>query len=204
MSMAMNNHMNTELLKKNFGEHGFETSFFETKEQATEYLTGKIKGKKVAFGGSMTVQEMKLDKALAEENEVIWRTRERESLMEARAAEVYITSANGVSETGELINIDGRGNRVSQTLFGPEKVYYVVGYNKLAPTMHQAMTRAKNIAAPKNAVRLNAKTPCAAHGGDRCYDCSSPDRLCRATVILERPCRDMEAEVVFINEELGY
>lgn len=197
--------MNKELLKKNFESHGFETSFFEKKEDAAAYLSGKIKGMKVAFGGSMTTRGMKLDDILAKDNEVIshWNAPGRETLLEAREADIYITSANGVAETGEIVNIDGIGNRVSATAFGPQKIYFVVGCNKLAPDLHAALFRAKNVAAPKNAVRLKSKTPCAVKG-DRCYDCDSPDRLCRATLIQERPSRGMEAEVVFINEELGY
>ena len=113
--------MEQELLKNNFERHGFKTSFFDTKEAALDYLKDQISGKKVAIGGSVTAQEMGLYEALSEKNEVIWHWKKvgRETLVEARSAEVYITSANGVSKTGELVNIDGTGNRVSQTLFGP-------------------------------------------------------------------------------------
>lgn len=198
--------MNRELLKKNYEKHGFLTSFFDSKEEAAEYLKDRIRGKKIAFGGSLTVKEMRLDEILQEENEIIWHWKDnsRETRMAARESQVYICSVNGASETGELVNIDGTGNRVSQTLYGPEKVYFVIGKNKLAGDLSAAVSRAKNVAAPKNAARLKINTPCAANGGDRCYDCDSPERICRATVILERPCREMEAEVVFIDEELGY
>ena len=125
-----------------------------------------------------------------------------DTLLRARAADIYITSANGVSETGELVNIDGNGNRVSETLFGPKKVFFVVGSNKITPDLNSAWQRARNVAAPLNAKRLQADTPCAA--GDCCYECMSPSRLCRATVILERPVNGMKAEVVFVNEPLGY
>lgn len=198
--------MNRELLKKNFESHGFETSFFDTKEEAAAYLTGRLEGKRIAVGGSMTVKEMGLDKMLAEKNEVIWHwlTPGRETLINAREAEIYLTSANGVSETGELVNIDGNGNRVAQTLFGPEKTYFLVGKNKIRADLAGAMNRAKNIASPKNALRLQVKTPCVANGGDRCYDCSSPERICHSTVILERPSKGMKVEVIFIDEELGF
>ena len=116
-------------------------------------------------------------------------------LVEARSAEVYITSANGVSKTGELVNIDGTGNRVSQTLFGPEN-------NKVCPDLTSAMERAKQIAAPKNAARLQVQTPCAKTGV--CVDCNSPARICHSIVILERPSNGMEVEVVFVDEEMGY
>lgn len=107
--------MEQELLKNNFERHGFKTSFFDTKKAASDYLKDQISGKKVAIGGSVTAQEMGLYEALSEKNEVIWHWKKagREMLVEARSAEVYITSANGVSKTGELVNIDGTGNRVS-------------------------------------------------------------------------------------------
>lgn len=198
--------MNQEILKKNFEAHGFKTSFFETKEEAANYLSQVISGKKVALGGSVTAQEMDLGKLLAKENEVIWHWIDPgvQTLAKARDAQIYITSANGVSETGELVNIDGTGNRASETLYGPQKTYFVVGSNKLEPNLHQALHRAKHVAAPRNAVRLGVKTPCAAGGGTRCYECSSPERICHATVILERPCKGMEVEVIFIEEPLGY
>ena len=170
--------MEQELLKNNFERHGFKTSFFDTKEAALDYLKDQISGKKVAIGGSVTAQEMGLYEALSEKNEVIWHWKKvgRETLVEARSAEVYITSANGVSKTGELVNIDGTGNRVSQTLFGPEKVYFVIGNNKVCPDLTSAMERAKQIAAPKNAARLQVQTPCAKTGV--CVDCNSPARIC--------------------------
>lgn len=201
----MNSRMNRELLKKNFERHEFETSFFETKEQAAEYLKAQIKGQRVAFGGSVTLQEMKLFDVLSEENEVIWHWNEpgAETLAKAREAQIYITSANGVSETGELVNIDGTGNRVAQTLYGPEKVYFVVGANKIEKDLSSSLSRARNVAAPLNAKRLKMNTPCS-KTGEKCFDCSSEARICRATVILERPTRGMKAEIVFINEALGY
>lgn len=198
--------MNRELLKKNFESHGFTTSFFNTKEEAAAYLNGQLHGKKIAFGGSITVKEMGLDKLLADENEVIWHwlVPGRETLMDARTADIYLTSANGISETGELVNIDGTGNRVAQTLYGPEKTYFLIGNNKIREDLAGAIDRARNIAAPKNAMRFQVDTPCVANGGDRCYDCNSPDRICHATVILNRPCKGMEVELLFIDEELGF
>ncbi len=195
--------MERELLKKNFENHRFKTSFFNTKEEAAAYLKENISEKKVALGGSMTSQEMGLYDMLSENNEVLWHWKKpgRETLMEARNAQVYIASANAVSATGELVNIDGTGNRVAQTLFGPEKVYFVVGNNKVCPDLAFAMERAKKIAAPKNAARLQVATPCAKTGV--CVDCNSPARVCHSTVIMERPSNGMEVEVVFIDEELG-
>lgn len=120
----------------------------------------------------------------------------------AEAAQVYITSANGLAETGEIINIDGAGNRVASTLYGHRKVYFIIGRNKLAPTYDEALWRARNIAAPKNARRLDRKTPCAIKG-DRCYDCKSPERICRGLVVLWGPMLGIDTEVILVDEELG-
>ena len=112
------------------------------------------------------------------------------------------TSANGLAEAGEIVNIDGTGNRVSATLFGHEKVYIVIGRNKLAPTYEAAVYRARNVAAPQRARQLGKKTPCAVKA-DRCYDCRSPERVCRALVTLWGPMLGMETEVLLVDEDLG-
>ena len=121
----------------------------------------------------------------------------------AATCEHYLLSANGLAETGEIINIDGTGNRVSSSLYGHKKVWFVVGSNKIAPTYDEALWRARNIAAPKNAQRLGVKTPCAVNG-DRCYDCKSPQRICRGLVVLWEAIRSCETEVVLVDEPLGY
>ena len=111
-------------------------------------------------------------------------------------------SANALAETGEIINIDGAGNRVSSTLFGHKKVYFVIGKNKLAPTYDEALWRARNVASPIRAQQMNKKTPCAVKA-DRCYNCKSPDRICRGLVVLWGPMMGMEAEVLLVDEDLG-
>ena len=133
------------------------------------------------------------------------RTDGPEAQTSAARAPVYITSANALAETGEIINIDGVGNRAASTLYGHQKLYFVVGRNKLAPTYEEALWRARNIAAPKNAQRLGRKTPCAIKG-DRCYDCKSPERICRGLVVLWEPMMGMEqtTEVLLVDEELGF
>ena len=117
---------------------------------------------------------------------------------------VYILSANGVAETGELVNIDGTGNRLAASLFGPKRVYYIIGKNKIAPDLASAVERARNTACTKNAMRFQIHTPCVADGGKKCYDCNSPERICNAFLILERPLNGMEVELLFVDEELGF
>ena len=193
-----------ETVKKNLEARGFSVSTFSTAAEATAYLDSAIDGTTVGIGGSMTVQQMGLHEKLAAHNEVHWHwTDGPEARAKAAHADVYITSANGLTENGEVINIDGAGNRVASTLYGHKRVYFIIGRNKLAPTYDEALWRARNIAAPKNAQRLGKKTPCAVKG-DRCYDCKSPDRICRGLVVLWEAMMGMEMEVVLVDEDLGY
>lgn len=183
--------------------NGFLVQCFDTVQQVTNYLDSQIDGTSVSFGGSVTLQELGLYPRLALHNEVLWHW-EGADLQDAAHTEVYITSVNALAETGELINIDGTGNRVASTLFGHRRVYFVVGCNKLAPDYDAALWRARNIAAPKNAQRLGRKTPCAVRG-DRCYDCNSPERICRGLSVLWRPPIGIDTtEVLLVNQPLGY
>ena len=192
-----------ETVKKNLEARGFSVSTFSTAAEATAYLDSAIDGTTVGIGGSMTVQQMGLHEKLAAHNEVHWHwTDGPEARAKAAHADVYITSANGLTENGEIINIDGAGNRVASTLYGHKRVYFIIGRNKLAPTYDEALWRARNIAAPKNARRLGKKTPCAVKG-DRCYDCKSPDRICRGLVVLWGPSMGVETEIVLVDEDLG-
>lgn len=192
-------------VKKNLEARGFLVKTFAGREEAASYLNSAIDGTTVGFGGSITLQELGLFDSLGEHNTVHWHWRQEGDPARAAAANaaVYITSANGLAETGEVVNIDGVGNRVASTLYGHQKVYFVIGRNKLAPTYEEALWHARNISAPKNAQRLKKKTPCALRG-DRCYDCKSPDRLCRGLVVLWEPMMGMSTEVILIDEDLGY
>ena len=189
-------------LQKNLEERGFTVTRFDTAAQAADYLDAALDGKSVGIGGSVTIQEMGLAERLREHAQVLWHWA-GSTTQDAAGAQVYLTSVNGAAETGELIKIDGTGNRVASGLFGHEKVYFVVGRNKVAPDYDAALWRARNIAAPKNAQRLGRNTPCAAKG-DRCYDCKSPERICRALVVYWEKPGSMDMEVVLVDEDLGY
>lgn len=190
---------------KNLEQRGFAVRTFATGAEAAAYLNSAVDGTSVGFGGSVTLEELGLFDSLSRHNTVHWHWKQEAGPARAAAASaaVYITSVNGLAETGELINIDGGGNRVASTLYGHEKVYFVVGRNKLAPTYEEALWRARNIASPKNAQRLHRKTPCALKA-DRCYDCKSPERICRGLVVLWGPMMGIPAEVILVDEELGY
>ena len=200
--------MNFAKLTDNLTKRGWAVSTFANKEDAAAYLNQQIDGQTVAFGGSMTLKQMGLYEQLSEHNKVIWHWKttpgtEDEVRHNAQHAAVYLASVNGVAETGELINIDGNGNRVSAIQYGPQKIYLVIGSNKIAPDYEQALWRVRNIAAPKNAQRQHRNTPCAINA-DRCYDCNSPERSCRALSVLWCPPHGAEYEIILINEPLGY
>ena len=194
---------------ENLKKLGYQVSVFDTKEQAADYLCGQIKDITVGFGGSITLRDMGLYDRLQETNKVAWHMypvegqNKDELRMLARNTDVYLTSANGLAETGEIVNIDGAGNRVSESIFGHKKVYFVIGKNKLSEDYDKALWRARNIAGPKNAQRLGRKTPCAAKA-DRCYNCSSPDRICKVLSVFWGAPMGADCEVVLIKEDLGY
>lgn len=188
---------------------GYAFSGFQSAEEAAVYLDNKIDKKTVGFGDSATLLSMEMYKRLSGHNQVFdpQHCAAGESFLDTAkrclTTEIYLTSVNAISEAGELVNIDGTGNRVAGSLFGHEKVYFVVGVNKVVPTLEDAIWRARNIAAPRNAKRLKLKTPCAKKG-DRCHDCSSHERICNGMVIHFKKMNDMDMEVILINEQLGY
>lgn len=201
--------MNFTLVKENLEKKGYIVSCFETAADAKKYLLSKIKNKTVGIGGSVTIQELGLYGELAENNTVFWHWEinegktAKEILSDAKNAEIYLSSANGIAETGEIINIDGTGNRVAAISYGHEKVYIIAGKNKIEADCDKALYRARNIASPLNAKRLNRKTPCAAKA-DKCYDCASAERICRNLSILYTKPTGAEYEIILINENLGY
>ena len=193
------------LVKKNLENRGFTVRTFPTGAEAADYLNREIDGVSVGFGGSMTLESLGLYDRLGTHNRVFWHWKAEqpnEARMEAMTTDVYLTSANGLAETGEIVNIDGAGNRAASTLFGHRKVYFIIGRNKLAPTYEEALWRARNVAGPLNARRLGRKTPCAVKG-DRCYDCKSPERICRGLAVLWAPVSSMETEILLVDEDLG-
>jgi len=200
--------MNIEKTLKALKNKGYIASYFERADEAGEYLDIKIDNKTVGFGDSATLSGLDLFPKLSAHNEVYDPQNCSAGMgfiataKKCLATEIFITSVNALAATGEMVNIDGTGNRVAGALFGHEKVYFVAGINKLTPTLEDAIWRARNIAAPQNAMRLGLQTPCAVRG-NRCYDCTSPDRICNGMVIHLRKMNDINMEIVLINEHLG-
>lgn len=196
--------MNLEKTMENLSRRGFKVSHFETGAQAADYVAGQIHGCSVGMGGSMTLQALGLYERLGEDNTVYWHWKVpgAETLRAAALADVYLSSANAVSENGEIFNIDGNGNRLAGTLYGHKKVYILAGSNKIEPDFDSALARARNVAAVKNCARFGKKTPCQVDG--KCHDCGSSERICHALAVLWGPMGGMETEVILIDEELGY
>ena len=196
-------------VKENLEKLGYVVSEFESGTQAVSYLTDTIKGETIGIGGSMTIHELGAFEALSRNNTVWCHTyvpegmTGKEVIQKEREAEIYFSSVNGLSENGEIINIDGSCNRVADIFYGHKKVYLIVGKNKLAENCEAAIYRARNVAAPKNARRLHRDTPCA-KGEEKCYDCKSPDRICKGLCVMLGKPSTGNFEVVLINENLGY
>ena len=150
------------------------------KEEAVKKALEVIgKGSTVAMGGCQSAHEIGLIQAL-EEGDYNYIDRSnmtpRESLMAAYDADVFLSSANAMTNDGIMVNIDGNSNRVSCIAQGPKKVVFIVGMNKICSDLDEAMKRARNVAAPANAQRFDVKTPCKVTG--KCADCKSPDTIC--------------------------
>ena len=191
----------------------FVVHYFETCAEAISYLKGRIQNKHVAIGDSHTLLELKVHDVLAQVNDDITDIQRplpgesfRDTALRTMGRDVFLTSVNALAQTGEMVNIDGTGNRVAASLFGSQEVFFVLGINKITPDLASAIYRARNIAAPLNS-KKNKKSslnPCATLE-EKCYDCGSPDRICNALTIYYKKMRNMQSmEVIIINESLGF
>ena len=200
--------MDIEKTLKSLRAKGYEASYFETGAEAADYVAGEIHGETVGIGGSKTVEALGLFERLQKDgNTVYWHWKQEpaeEARRNANAANVYMCSANGLSETGEIVNIDGGGNRLAASCYDKRRVFFLVGQNKVEESFEKALWRARNVASPLNARRLNMDTPCV-KGELRCYDCESPARICRALEVFWcKPLGIDRFDVVLIGEDFGY
>ncbi len=194
---------------ENLSKNRIKVKYFTTKEEAKEEILKEIHPEmKIGIGGSMTIKEMELYEAIDQKiNPVYWhwmvKPEERPSIFpKAQYSDLYLASSNALTEEGELINIDGVGNRVSSMFFGPKKVILVCGVNKIVKNYETGVKRIKEIACPLNAKRLGLKTPCGITG--KCNDCSSEQRMCNIAVTIHAKPALVDLEVYIINEILGY
>ena len=180
--------------------------YAKDKEEALELALGLIeKGSSITMGGCMSAKEIGLVSALKEgDYHFIDRTKlePREALLAAYDADIFLSSANALTDDGILVNIDGNANRVSCIAQGPKKVLFIVSMNKICSDLDSAMKRARNIAAPANAQRFDIKTPCKLTG--KCTDCKSQDTICCQFLITRYSRHTERIHVILVNEDLGF
>ncbi len=196
---------------KSLKDHDFEAIYVKNKKEACTQIIKHISPTaKVGVGGSATIREIGIIPRLEEQGNVIydhWKEGlSPEQILELRKAQmtsdVFLSSTNALTETGELVNREGVGNRTNSMCFGPGKVIIAAGINKIVPDIHSALKRIKEIAAPLRNKSLNTANPCVETGV--CQDCNLPTRICRITLILERRPVLTDMLVVIVGESLGY
>lgn len=208
--------------KENLEKNNMDAIIVNDRGEALEALRGYLfPGCTIGVGGSVTLDEIGalplfrsgeyrfLDRYLPDLSEDDKKRIYRESL----CADVYAMSANAVTETGVLYNVDGRANRCAALTYGPDTVVVVAGYNKIVRDLDEAILRVKTVAAPKNCVRLHCDTPCARTGScisllsekpEMTDGCSSPRRICASYVVTGRQMTKGRIKVILVKEELGY
>lgn len=196
---------------QNLKKRNMEGYYAPTKEEAVKLIMEKFlnANQTVSYGGSMTLTESGLMDAIKQSNCILLDratavTSQEVKEMNAKMinSDCFLMSTNAITVDGELVNIDGRGNRLSYLLYGPEQVIVLAGMNKVVSSVEDGVRRVRDIASPPNTVRLNKNTPCAKTG--RCGDCFSEDCICSQIVITRRSGVKNRIKVVLVSEELGY
>ena len=194
-------------------ENRFDAVYAANAAEACQAVLAMIpEGSTIGFGGSMTLGEIGLIDKIKDGPfnpinppylEADLAPAERRAVrLQAMQVDVYITGTNAVTVDGELVNVDATGNRLAGMMWGPTKSIVVVGVNKITHSLGEALDRVSNVAGPANAKRLRLDTPCAVTG--ECSDCRSPQRICNATLILQRKPGGTALTVVVVGEDLGF
>ena len=195
---------------KNLQRRHMEGFYCPTAEEAVKKVSELIAdGSSVTWGGTMTVRNLGIPDVLRKrgtlqvlDRDLVETAEEKlEMYLRAFSVDVYLSSANAISEDGVIVNIDGNGNRVAAITWGPKKVIFVIGMNKVAQTVEAALARARSTASPINAARFDIKTPCQTDG--TCHNCNSPESICNYVHFLRNSPRGRHT-VVLVGENLGY
>ena len=187
-----------------------EAYYVKTKEEALEKALELIpEGSTISWGGTMSAQEIGLTQALKDGEYVVYdretvgtREEKEEIAHKALNCDFFLGSTNAISEDGVMVNIDGNANRVAAYAYGPKNVLLIVGMNKVVKTEADAMSRAKNEAAPINAQRFGIDTPCVKNGS--CFDCKKPECICCQILITRFSKLPKRIKVILVNDELGF
>ena len=195
---------------KNLKIRHIEGYYCESAREAVQKVSDLIEdGSSVTWGGTMTVRDLGIPDFLKKrgtlnvlDRDLVKTPQEKQDMyLKAFSADVYLSSANAISEDGVIVNIDGNGNRVAAITWGPKKVIFVIGLNKVAQTVQDALARARNTASPTNAARFDIKTPCQIDGV--CHNCNSPESICNYVHFLRNSPHGRHT-VVLVGENLGY
>jgi L-lactate utilization protein LutB len=195
---------------KNLQRRHIEGFYCPTADEAVKKVSELIEdGSSVTWGGTMTVRDLGIPQVLKErgtldvlDRDLVETPEEKQTMyLKAFSVDVYLSSANAISEDGVIVNIDGNGNRVAAITWGPKKVIFVIGLNKVAQTVEAALARARSTASPINAARFDIKTPCQVDGV--CHNCNSVDSICNYVHFLRNSPRGRHT-VVLVGENLGY
>ena len=167
-------------------------------------------GSVISWGGSMSIHECGIPQALKDRgdcevldrSEYITPEQQQEFAVKTFQCDYYLMSTNAITLDGELVNIDGYGNRVASLIYGPDHVIVIAGMNKVVPDVKQGFDRVRNIASPPNTIRLNKDTPCSKTG--KCGNCMSPDCICNQIVVTRRSRDKERIIVILVNDNLGF
>lgn len=206
------NELRMKTLIKNLEKRNMTGYYCETAADAAEQIKALIpEGSEVSWGGSLTLDQLGIKDMLKSGsynvNDPMEVRDDRVTTIELRrralCCDVYLSSVNAITMNGEIVNIDGTGNRVAAIAFGPEKVILVAGANKIVLNEKDAVDRIKNDACPPNCIRLGRKTPCAVTG--KCADCLiRGNTVCSITTTTRFSSIDDRLHVILVNEVLGY
>ena len=204
------NDLLAEQVIKNLKSRQMEGHYVQTKEEALALALKLIpEGSSISWGGSMSIKAIGLPEALHKGNyKVLDRDlcatpeEKAEMMHQALNCDYFLASCNAISEDGILVNIDGNANRVAAYAFGPKNVLLIVGMNKVVKTQEDAMSRARNEAAPVNAQRFGIDTPCSKAGS--CFDCKSPECICCQILVTRFSRQKGRFKIILVDENLGF
>lgn len=201
------NELLAEKVIKGLKSRNMDGYYAASKEDALRQALELIpEGSSVTMGGGESVHAIGLSQALKDgPYNFIDRDAyedKRAAMLAAYDADFFLASVNGMTEDGQLVNIDGNSNRVSAIAQGPKKVLFIVGMNKVCKDLDSAMKRARNVAAPINAQRFDLNTPCRKTGS--CMDCKSPDTICCQFLITRYSRHAGRINVILVNDSLGF
>lgn len=199
--------MNIDTVVANLNKRRFIASRYASNQALRDAVLDIIGNRSVGIGGSASASELGIYETLTGQGNPVhchtYTDQKDEARRAAMGAEVYLCSANAITEDGMILNIDGTGNRIAATVFGPKTVIVIAGSNKLAKDAESGIERARRDSCPKNARRLGLSTPCART--DKCGDCQTPARMCNAFMLLAYPTRNVEKFYVLLSDErLGW